>query len=90
MGKAIVMILNGYTAAGLVGTAVIVVAYFANQQRWLSSEDWRFSAANLAGSLLILGSLFVEWNTPSVIIELFWIAISLYGLVNRPRPGKPV
>ncbi len=82
-----VMILNGYTVAGLVGTAVVVVAYFANQQRWLSSEDWRFPAANLVGSLLLLGSLLVEWNTPSVIIELFWIAISLYGLVNRPRPG---
>jgi hypothetical protein len=78
-------ILSGYTIAGLVGTTIILVAYFANQQRWLRSEDWRFPAANLLGSMLILASLFVEWNTPSVVIELFWIAISLYGLVNRPR-----
>jgi hypothetical protein len=76
------------TVAGLVGTGVIVAAYFANQQRWLSSEDWRYPAANLGGSLLILASLFAEWNTPSVVIELFWIAISLYGLVNRPRPAR--
>jgi hypothetical protein len=76
-----------YKAIGLLGVAIIVVAYFANQQRWLSSEDWRYPVANLAGSLLILVSLFVEWNTPSVVIEFFWIAISLYGLVNRPRPG---
>ena len=72
---------------GLVGVAIILAVYFANQQRWLRSEDWRFPAANLAGSLLILASLFVEWNTPSVVIEIFWIAISLYGLVNRPRAG---
>jgi hypothetical protein len=76
-----------YKAIGLLGVAIIVVAYFANQQRWLSSEDWRYPVANLAGSLLILVSLFVEWNTPSVVIEFFWIAISLYRLVNRPRPG---
>jgi hypothetical protein len=46
-------ILSGYTIAGLVGTTIILVAYFANQQRWLRSEDWRFPAANLLGSMLI-------------------------------------
>lgn len=81
------MRLGVFQAVGLVGVGFILVAYFANQQRWLRSEDWRFPAANLVGSLLILASLFVEWNTPSVVIEIFWIAISVYGLVNRPRAG---
>ena len=76
-----------FGAVGLVGVGFILVAYFANQQRWLRSEDWRFPAANLVGSLLILVSLFAEWNTPSVVIEVFWIAISIHGLVNRPRAG---
>jgi hypothetical protein len=84
IGKAMVMQLAAFRATGLFGTAIIVVAYFANQQRWLSSQDWRFPAANLAGASLILVSLFGEWNLPSVVIEIFWIAISLYGLVNRP------
>ena len=78
----------GYTLVGLVGTATIVIVYFANQQRWLRSDDWRYPAVNLAGSVLILVSLFDQWNTPAVVIELFWIAISLYGLVNRPRAGS--
>ena len=77
------MQLEVYRAIGLLGAAIFVVAYFANQQRWLSSEDWRFPAANLAGALLILISLFGEWNLPSVVIEAFWAAISVYGLVNR-------
>jgi len=72
-----------YRTIGLLGAAVFVVAYFANQARWLKSEDWRFPAANLAGALLILVSLFGEWNLPSVVIEAFWAAISVYGLVNR-------
>ena len=77
------MRLELYRAIGLVGAAVFVVAYFANQARWLDSEDWRFPAANLAGALLILVSLMGEWNLPSVVIEAFWAAISVYGLVNR-------
>jgi hypothetical protein len=51
------------------------------------APSWRFPAANLVGSLLILVSLYAEWNLPSVVIEVFWIAISVYGLVNRPRAG---
>jgi hypothetical protein len=70
-------------AIGLVGAAIFVVVYFANQARRLDSRDWRFPAANLAGALLILVSLFGEWNLPSVVIEAFWAAISVYGLVNR-------
>jgi hypothetical protein len=79
------MQLGAFRAVGLVGVGFILVAYFANQQRWLRSEDWRFPAANLLGSLLIMVSLYAEWNLPSVVIEVFWIAISLYGLANRPR-----
>jgi hypothetical protein len=81
------MLLDLLRAVGLIDVGFILVAYFANQQRRLSSEDWRFPAVNLVGSLLILASLFVEWNAPSVVIEIFWIAISVYGLFNRPRTG---
>lgn len=76
------MELNPFTIAGIIGTAIIVGAYFANQQDWLSSRDWRFTLANLIGALLILSSFYAEWNLPSVVIELFWAAISLYGLLR--------
>ena len=71
-----------YDLIGFVGAAVVVVAYFANQQRWLSSEDWRFPAANLLGASLILVSLWFEWNFPSVVIEIFWALISFWGVVR--------
>jgi hypothetical protein len=71
-----------YDLVGFAGVALIVAAYFANQQRWLRSEDWRFPFLNLAGSALIFSSLLYEWNFPSVVIELIWIAISLWGLVR--------
>jgi hypothetical protein len=79
-----------YDLIGFAGAAAIVAAYFANQQRWLRSEDWRYPFANLVGAALILVSLFYEWNFPSVVIEIFWITISLYGtaksLANPPPP----
>ena len=76
------MTLPIYELAGFLGAAIIVVAYFAMQQRWLDALDWRFPAANLRGSLLILVSLWFEWNFPSVVIEIFWALISLMGLVR--------
>ncbi len=72
----------GFVAGGFCGAALIIAAYFANQKGWLASTDWRFPAINLVGAILIFGSLFVQWNLPSAVIEAFWIAISLYGLLR--------
>jgi hypothetical protein len=53
-----------------------------------------FPAMNLAGSLLICVSLAESFNLPSALIEVFWIAISVYGLARalaerRPREIPP-
>lgn len=74
-----------YDIVGFIGAAVFVAAYFANQQRWLSSEDWRYPFANLMGAVLILVSLLYEWNFPSVVVEVFWAVISLYGIAKSRR-----
>jgi hypothetical protein len=67
-------------AVGLVGSALVIGVFFANQQGWLASSDRRYSLVNLVGALLILVSLYAEWNLPSAVIEVFWAAISAYGL----------
>ena len=71
--------------AGFAGAVCIVCAYFANQQGWLASDDWRFPLANLVGAGLIMASLYAEWNFPSAVIEGFWIVISAYGLARSTR-----
>ncbi|HJS87632.1 MAG TPA: hypothetical protein VJ779_19435 [Acetobacteraceae bacterium] len=71
--------------AGFAGAALVIAAYFANQQGWLASEDWRFPLANLVGAALIMASLYAEWNFPSAVIEGFWIVISVYGLLRSIR-----
>ncbi|MGH7099277.1 MAG: CBU_0592 family membrane protein [Stellaceae bacterium] len=74
-----------YDLAGFAGAAIIIIAYLANQRGRLRSDDWRYPLANLIGAALILVSLFFEWNFPSAVIEVFWIAISLYGLARSSR-----
>ena len=76
------MRIEPYDLAGFAGAAIGIGAYFANQQRWLRSDDWRFPFANLLGASLILVSLCFEWNFPSVVIEVFWAMISLWGIVK--------
>jgi hypothetical protein len=71
-----------YTISGFVGSIAILIAYFANQTGRLASDDWRFPFINLTGSLMILASFYTAINWPSLFIEIFWIAISLYGLAR--------
>jgi hypothetical protein len=78
-----------YNLAGFAGAAIGIGAYFANQQRWLRSDDWRFPFANLVGASLILLSLCFEWNFPSVVIEVFWALISLCGIVKSVACRPP-
>ena len=74
-----------YTVCGLAGTACFVVAYFATLQGWMPASDWRFPAVNLLGAVLVMTSLFDAWNLPSVVLECFWGAISVYGLARSVR-----
>lgn len=77
------MSLDLFTIAGIAGSAVIIFAYFANQQGWLRAENWSYSLANLVGAVLIIVSLITAWNLPAFIIEGFWALISIYGLVKH-------
>ena len=65
---------------GYAGTAILVITYFSNQNGRLASEDWRYPGLNLLGSLLLIVSLQFDMNWPSFAFELFWSAISVYGL----------
>ncbi|MGB3457450.1 MAG: hypothetical protein WBG08_00080 [Litorimonas sp.] len=73
---------------GLSGVALILFAYFALQTDRLAAEDWRFSALNGLGAVLIMVSLWFTFNLASFVIEVFWLAISLFGLWKAWRRRK--
>jgi hypothetical protein len=73
---------------GLIGTACIILAYFLNQSRLLTSTDIRYPLINLVGACLLLYSLYFVPNLPSIVIEVFWIAISLMGIAKALKERK--
>lgn len=65
---------------GTTGVALIVVTYFLLQIEKIKSTDLSYSVLNMLGSLMILISIFKNWNFASFLIEFFWILISLIGV----------
>ncbi len=70
---------------GLIGVALILIAYAGVQSGRLPAADWRFSAVNAAGAALILVSLWFTFNLASFVIEIAWLVISLWGLWRALR-----
>ena len=78
---------------GLLGTLMVVGAYFLLQLNRMDAKGLAYNLCNLVGALLLLLSLLVHFNLASFVIELFWIAASLVGLWQvfrrRRKVGKP-
>jgi len=73
---------------GSLGVLIIVAAYLWLQIGRIAGQNVVFSGANLLGSMLILVSLYFNFNFSAVLIEIFWIIISLFGLVMGSRRLK--
>ena len=71
-----------YDIAGLIGSVIVILAYFATQAGWFSANEPRFAWANLVGAALIIASLTMDWNLAAFVMEIFWILISVYGLAR--------
>lgn len=65
---------------GIIGVAILVLAYYLLQSNRITSASVLYSLMNLIGAGLILYSLVLDWNTPAVIMESVWIVISLSAL----------
>ena len=74
------MIYPWYDILGTLGVATIIVTYVLLQLEYLQSTRLIYSLLNAVGSALILISLYFTLNFPSVIVELFWLLISLFGI----------
>ena len=65
---------------GSAGAALIIVAYLLLQLRRIDADNAWYSTANAAGAALILFTLWYSFNLAAVIINTFWLTISLYGV----------
>ena len=71
-----------YDIIGTVGVATIVLTYILLQIERLRSDQLAYSLLNGIGAALILVSLYYDYNLPSVIVEAFWLVISIFGIVK--------
>lgn len=72
-------------AIGVVGGALIVLCYYmVVSQRWPATSN-RFLITNGTAALLLVISLCFNFNLGSMMIEWFWIAISISGLYKNWR-----
>lgn len=78
------------TIVGLIGMIVVLLAYFLLQARKLHGNGMIYLLMNALGSAAIIVSLIYRPNLPSLVLEIAWLAISIYGLVRGRRgPSLP-
>jgi multidrug transporter EmrE-like cation transporter len=70
---------------GIIGVAIIVVAYLMLQLEKLKSTDLAYSVTNALGASLIVASLIVDFNLSALLMEVFWVLISFIGIGRHLR-----
>ena len=70
---------------GMIGVVFVLLAYFGLQSGKLRGDGILFQVANILGAGGIAVSLVFDFNLSAMVIELSWIAISIYGLVRGVR-----
>ncbi len=69
-------------AIGMIGVVMQLVVYFLLSVNRIHSNTLFYQVFNMVGACGILYSLFFHWNTPSVVIEVIWLLISVRAVMR--------
>lgn len=73
---------------GFAGSFCIVAAYaYSNLAKAMNMVA--FNLLNLVGAALLTVSLMVNFNLPTLVLEIVWMAIALFGLARALRAPRP-
>jgi hypothetical protein len=67
---------------GNIGVAILISTFYLNVAGKLSSQGFWYNFNNLLVAMLLGINLYFKPNISSIIIEVFWSGISIYGLVR--------
>lgn len=73
---------------GNLGVLCILGTYLGLQLERLTATGYPYSYINGLGAVLILVSLMYDFNLSSFIIEVFWLLISVLGILRRYRSDR--
>lgn len=71
-----------YDLVGSIGVGIIIFTYILLQSGKIKSESLKYSVANAIGASLISFSLLFNFNLSAFIVEIFWLLISIYGIIR--------
>ena len=71
-----------FDLVGNIGVLLMVVAYLLLQLEKMSSSAVSYLLLNTVGAMLVIISLKFRFNLSAVLMEAFWLVISLYGLAK--------
>lgn len=66
---------------GLTGVGLLIITYALLQLDKIDPKGFWYSFNNLVVAILVTVSLIYTPNLASIVIEIFWFLISLYGVV---------
>jgi len=75
---------------GYTGVALLIVTYAMLQLDRIDPKGFWYSFNNMIVAILVTFSLLHTMNKASMVIEVFWFIISVYGLVMYFRRNKTV
>ena len=70
---------------GNVGVVVLMITYLMLQLNKLRSDGLAYSLLNAIGASLIVVSLLYDFNLSALLMEVFWVLISLLGIYRYFR-----
>ncbi|MGH1365102.1 MAG: CBU_0592 family membrane protein [Calditrichia bacterium] len=77
-----------HDVAGNIGVVLILASYLLLQLDKVRSEALSYSLSNAIGAGLILLSLYYEFNLSAFFVEVFWVLISLIGIIKALRKKR--
>ncbi|HKG98002.1 MAG TPA: hypothetical protein VKA97_09325 [Pyrinomonadaceae bacterium] len=70
---------------GNIGVIVLMIAYLMLQLNKLRSDGLAYSLLNAVGASLVIVSLLFDFNLSALLMEVFWVLISLVGIYRYFR-----
>lgn len=81
------MTLEWYDWIGMLGTLLVLGAFFLLQAGRIHGNRLAYQLLNLVGAACVLVSLWNKFNISVFLLEATWVAISIYGIVRTLRKG---
>jgi len=76
-------------SSSILGAALILAAFFANQRSWITSRAPSYLWANFVGALLLAFVAVIDGRIGFILLEGLWALVSMWSIATRSRNVAP-